>query len=261
MTEKQNFIRSTYPSSSDYLNELARLRNLYRSSPIPGEEFIDQFALYATPASLRRFIHFDRLYQKILDLPGLIMIFGVRWGRDLSTLHGLHQIYEPMNHTRRILGFDTFAGFPSVTSLDGSTAVTQAGAYSVTEAYEEHLAEVLAVKMRLGSYAHIERFELLKGDAAEQLTQYLEKHPETMVSFAYFDLDLYEPTRACAEMLVPYFASGAVIAFDEFIHPVFPGETAAARQVFGNGARFRRVPMVGPGHSSYLIFDGPRDCR
>jgi hypothetical protein len=62
-------------------------------------------------------------------------------------------------------------------------------------------------------------------------------------------------------MLSPYFASGAVIAFDEFIHPVFPGETAAARQIFGNGARFRRVPMVGPGHSSYLIFDGAPDGR
>jgi hypothetical protein len=261
MTETQNFITSTYPASSDYLNELARLSDLYRSSPIPSDEFIDQFALYATPASLRRFIHFDRLYQKILDLPGLIMIFGVRWGRDLSTLHGLQQIYEPMNHTRRILGFDTFTGFPSVTALDGSAAVIQPGAYSVTDAYEEHLAEVLAVKMRLGSYAHIERFDILKGDATEQLTQYLEKHPETAVSMAYFDLDLYEPTRSCAEMLVPYFASGAVIAFDEFIHPVCPGETVAARQVFGNHARFRRVPVVGPSHSSYLIFDGPPDGR
>ena len=98
------------------------------------------------------------------------------------------------------------------TALDGSTAVSQAGAYSVTDAYEEHLAQVLSVKMRLGSYAHLDRFELLKGDAAEQLTQYLGKHPETMVSFAYFDLDLYEPTKACAEMLVSYLASGAVIA-------------------------------------------------
>ena len=79
MTENQNFIRSTYPSSSDYLNDLARLRDLCRSSPFPSEEFIDQFALYATPASLRRFIHFDRLYQKILGLPGLITVFQVPW--------------------------------------------------------------------------------------------------------------------------------------------------------------------------------------
>jgi len=256
MDENQKFIRSQYPSSSGYLDDLKRLHDLYRSSPIPSEELIDQFALYATPPSLRRFIHFDRLYQKLLNLPGVIMVFGVRWGRDLSILHGLQQIHEPMNHTRRMLGFDTFTGFPSVSSLDGNTSVTQAGAYGVTEAYEEHLAEVLRVKMRLGSYAHLERFELLKGDAAERLTQYLETHPETVVAFAYFDLDLYEPTRACAEILIPYLTSGAVIAFDEFIHPVFPGETVAARQVFGNNARFRRVPGVGPGHSSYLIFDG-----
>jgi hypothetical protein len=259
MAEGAQFIRSTYPSSSEYLNQLSRLRDLYQNSPIPSEEFIDQFALYATPASLRRFIHFDRLYQKILELPGIIMVFGVRWGRDLSVLHGLQQIHEPMNHTRRMLGFDTFTGFPSVSSLDGNTLVTQASAYGVTDSYEKHLAQVLNVKMRLGSYAHVDRFELFKGDATEQLTKYLAKHPETVVSFAYFDLDLYEPTKACAKILLPYLASGAVIAFDEFTHPVFPGETVAARQIFGNHARFRRVPGVGPGHSSYLIFEGSSD--
>jgi hypothetical protein len=60
MAENQEFIRSSYPSSSDYFDELAGLRDLYRSSPLPNEELIDQFALYATPASLARFIHFDK---------------------------------------------------------------------------------------------------------------------------------------------------------------------------------------------------------
>jgi hypothetical protein len=256
MAEEQNFLISSYPASDDYLEALTRLHDLSKRSPIPSSELIDQFALYATPASLRRLIHFDRLYQKILELPGAIMVFGVRWGRDLSTLHGLHQIYEPMNHTRRVLGFDTFAGFPSVSGRDGTTEVSETGAYGVTAAYEQHLDEVLAVKTRLGSFAHIERCELLKGDAPEELKKYLEKHPETLVALAYFDLDLYEPTKACAEMLVPYLARGSVIAFDDFVHPVFPGETAAAREVFGANARFRRVPNVGPAHSSYLIFDG-----
>jgi hypothetical protein len=256
MAEEQNFLISAYPASADYVETLAHLRDLSQHSPIPSGELIDEFTLYATPASLRRLIYFDRLYQKILELPGAIMVFGVRWGRDLSTLHGLHQIYEPMNHTRRILGFDTFAGFLSVTGRDGATAVSEAGAYGVTAAYEQHLAEVLAVKTRLGSFAHIERCELLKGDAPEELKKYLEKHPETVVALAYFDLDLYEPTKACAQMLLPFLASGSVIAFDQFIHTVFPGETAAAREVFGTNARFRRVPSVGPAHSSYLIFDG-----
>jgi len=261
MQEEQKFVTSTYPASKEYLKDLELLSELFGNSPIPNAEFIDQFALYATPASLRRFIHFDRLYQKILDLPGLIMVFGVRWGRDLSMLHGLHQIYEPMNYTRRVLGFDTFTGFPPVSALDGATAVTQTGAYGVTDVYEEHLAQVLTVKTRLGSFANVERFELFKGDAVGQLKGYLDKHPETVVAFAYFDLDLYEPTKACAELLRPYLASGAVVAFDEFIHPVHPGETVAARQVFGTNARFRRVPQVGPGHSAYLIYGNPADGR
>lgn len=251
----RDFVTSSYPASADYTDELGRLADLYTDSPIPKAEMTEQSILYATPAAMRRFIHFDRLYQKILDLPGLIMVFGVRWGRDLGMLHGLHQIYEPMNHTRRIVGFDTFAGFPSVTALDGTTEVTQGGAYGVTEGYEMHLADVLAVKTRLGSFANVNRFELLKGDAAEQLAAYLGGHPETAVAFAYFDLDLYEPTKACANLLLPYLTCGAVIAFDEFVHPVFPGETVAAREIFGNNAGFRRVPMVGPAHSSYLIFD------
>ena len=60
MTKDQNFMRSTDPSLLDYLNELARLRDRYRNSPIPSEELIEQFALYATPVSLRRFIHLDK---------------------------------------------------------------------------------------------------------------------------------------------------------------------------------------------------------
>ena len=146
-----------------------------------------------------------------------------------------------MNHTRRVLGFDTFTGFPSVTPLDGSTAVTQAGAYSVTVAYEEHLAEVLAVKMRLGSYAHLERFEPLKGDAPEQLTQYLKKHSETMVSLAYFDLDLYEPTRACAEMLVPYF-----LRCGDCLRRVYPSRLPGRDSRGATSVRKRCAVSAGP---------------
>lgn len=255
MANKKPFITSTYPASTDYVSELANLAELYRASPVPHDEMIDNFALYATPAAMRRFIHFDRLYQKILDLPGLIMVFGVRWGRDLSTLHGLQQIYEPMNYVRRVLGFDTFAGFPAVTGRDGATAVTRAGAYGVTADYEQHLAAVLAAKLRLGTFDHIERLEILKGDAVEQLQRYLAAHPETIVSLAYFDLDLYEPTKACAELLLPCLVPGAVIAFDEFNHSVFPGETAAAKEVFGATARFRRVPGIGPAHAAHLVYE------
>ena len=39
------------------------------------------------------------------------MEFGVRWGQNLITLNNLRGIYEPFNHSRKIIGFDTFEGF------------------------------------------------------------------------------------------------------------------------------------------------------
>jgi hypothetical protein len=257
----KTFGLSTYPAPSEHLEAAKRLQGLLDATPLPSAELIDQFALYATPGSMRRFINFDRFYQKILDLPGVIFVFGVRWGRDLCMLQALQQIYEPMNYTRRVVGFDTFSGFPSVSSRDGTDAVIRPGAYTVTSGYEEHLAEVLSIKGQLGTYSHMERVEICKGDAAQELRGYLERHPETVVALSYFDLDLYEPTRDCAELILPYLADGAVVAFDEFIHPVHPGETQAAREVFGNNAAFRRIPTVGPGHSGYLIFHGDRADR
>ena len=180
------------------------LEALLGDSPIPHKELVEQFALYATTASLRRFLYLDKLYQQILHLPGTVMLFGVRWGRDLATFQALAQIYEPMNYTRRVVGFDTFSGFPSVHELDGGDAAIRPGGYSVTDAYEDHLAKVLTTKRKLGTYSHMDRVELRKGDAPGQLKGYFAEHPETVVAFAYFDFDLYEPTKVCATMLTPY---------------------------------------------------------
>jgi len=252
----QPFTVSTYPSSAEYIALAERLAELYAASPIPKNEVVEQLVLYAGPTSLRRLLYLDRLYQAILDVPGAVMLFGVRWGRDLASFQTFGQLYEPMNYARRIIGFDTFSGFPAVSPKDGEDRAIRTGAYGVTQAYEEHLAAVLAAKRQLGTFAHMERVELHKGEAAEQLRAYLDAHPQTAVALAYFDLDLYEPTKACAQMLVPFLGRGAIVAFDEFIHPVHPGETVAAREVFGANARFRRIPHLGPGHSGYLVFDG-----
>jgi hypothetical protein len=261
MTQTRDFGLSTYPASSEFIEVSKELVALLGNTPIPDKELVDQFALYASPSATRRFLHFDKLYQKFLDIPGTVMLFGVRWGRDLATFQALHQIYEPMNYTRRFVGFDTFAGFPSVTPLDGTDAAIRPGGYSVSESYEEHLSKVLGVKDRLGTFSHMEKTELRKGDAVNQLEKYLGEHPETVVAFAYFDFDLYEPTKLCAQQLLPYLTRGSVVAFDEFIHPIHPGETVAAREVFGAKVAFRRIPNAGPGHSGYFLFDGAPDER
>ena len=64
--------------------------------------------------SLSRILYHDFLYQKIVNVPGVICEFGVQWGATLAQLINLRGIHEPFNHSRKVYGFDTFEGFPEV---------------------------------------------------------------------------------------------------------------------------------------------------
>ena len=61
------------------------------------------------------------------------MEFGVRWGQTLSILSALRGIFEPFNRHRKIIGFDTFAGFKGMSDKDGALCKTVDGSFSVSE--------------------------------------------------------------------------------------------------------------------------------
>lgn len=223
-----------------------------RESSIPDSELIDNLGVYLTRQSLSRMLFIQELYAHILNVHGVIMEFGVRWGQNMALFSNLRGIHEPFNYNRRIIGFDTFDGFPEVTSEDGDKVAV--GDYSVSDGYLAKLTEVLAYHEANAPIAHKRKFELVQGDATRTLPQYLLDHPETIVSLAYFDFDIYAPTRACLEALKPHLTRGSVLAFDELNCPEFPGETVAVREVLGlSNVALRRCP-----HSpltSYCIID------
>lgn len=167
----------------------------------------------------------------ILDVPGAIMEFGVHRGRHLAALTALRSVYEPYNPHRRIVGFDTFTGFPSLSALDktGPSAVT--GRFALPDGYPDYLRDVLDAHEAGEHLRHIQRTLLVQGDVRDTLPRYLEDNPHTVIALAYFDLDLYEPTRDTLDMIRPYLAKGSVVAFDELAHAKWPGETVALREV------------------------------
>jgi len=67
------------------------------------------------------------------------------------------------------------------------------------------------------------------------IDQYLAEHPETIIALAYFDLQLYEPTKKCLQAIKPYITRGTVIAMDELNSWEFPGETLAFKETWGLG--------------------------
>lgn len=133
--------------------------------------------------------------------------------------------------TEKSSGFDTFGGFPSVDAKDGSKVAV--GDYAVTAGYEEHLDAVLAYHESEAPIPHKRKFELVKGDATKTIHEYLGRQPETVVALAYFDFDIYEPTKVCLEAILPRLTKGSVLAFDELNCPEFPGETLAVMETIG----------------------------
>ncbi|MBU2917453.1 hypothetical protein KO505_05680 [Psychrosphaera sp. F3M07] len=221
-------------------------------SPIPDNEILANMGLFLNRSSLARILFFSDLYKNILNNHGVIMEFGVRWGQTLNLMSCLRSMYEPFNTSRKIIGFDTFSGFPSVSDKDGSTEKSQVGNYSVPTNYEKVLEQHLHIQESLNPKANVKKFELVKGDVSQTLPDYLSRHPETILSLVYFDLDLYEPTKFCLEQLLPYCHKNTIFAFDELCYTDFPGETLALREVF-QGREYEIIRSPISPQQSYVV--------
>jgi len=221
----------------------ARLREIM-SDLLPkfGDQYWSNHVLVGVRRqTLARQLYFAELYKLILDVPGVVLEFGVQWGAGLVQLINLRGMHEPYNHTRKIVGFDTFSGFPSVSDSDGGES--EVGDYSTFENYEYLLEEILTIHEGYSPLNHIRKFELVKGDATETSRLWLDENPHATVSMAIFDMDLYQPTKDALEAIIPRLTKGSVLVFDELNSPHFPGETRALNDVLGlNNIRLHRFP-------------------
>lgn len=232
-------------SSSSEKDAQKQFTALLKSTPLPDDELLPNLGLYLSSKGLSRLLFFYEIYQKILHSHGIIAEFGVRWGQTLSTMSALRGILEPFNRHRKIVGFDTFAGFKGFSEKDGRLCQSKDGSFSVAPNYEDYLGQILALQEALNPMSHLKRYELLKGDAVETVPRYLKDHPETIVSLAIFDFDIYKPTKVALEAVKPHLCKGSILVFDELCDDIFPGETVALNEVFGlNNVRIQRLPMT-----------------
>jgi hypothetical protein len=222
------------PRESPHEAEIrCRLGRLLTSAPLEPEELVDNLTLYLRYQPLADLLSLDALYRMVLDVPGSITEFGVHRGRHIALLTALRGVYEPYNPHRRIVGFDTFKGFPPVAKVDEIGQVAAPDKFSLPEGYSDHIREILDVHESAEHLGHIRRTVLVDGDVRETLPAYLKANPQTIIALAYFDLDLYEPTLAVLRTIRPYLTRGSVIAFDKLNHAKWPGETVALREAWG----------------------------
>lgn len=233
-----------WKSTDEEERNRADFYELFKNTPISKDEILYSLGLFINRQSWSRILFLHELYQKIISIPGHIFEFGTRYGQTMAFYTCLRGIYEPFNWSRKIIGFDTFAGFPKEPHMkDGNDPATNKGAYSIEPDYEKMLEKILTYHESESPISHIKKFELIKGDVTKTLDEYLNRNPQTVIALAYIDFNLYEPTKYCLERIRPHLTKGSVIAFDDFNHDTFPGETIAIREAIGlDNLSIRRVP-------------------
>ena len=206
------------------------LYNLYNASPIPSDEMLINGGLYIRSSALSKLLFLNEAYELIIDIPGNILVFGTWWGQDVTVLYNLRAVHEPYNFTRKVVGFDTFTGYPTPTDKDNVSDTIKKGAYGTAQNYKQHLEQLLAYHEQENSMSHIRKYELVEGDIIKTLPDYFSANAHELISLIYIDVALYEPTKVILESCLPHFIKGSVIVFDELNAAEYPGETIALKE-------------------------------
>ena len=235
----------------DYLNNVNTLWETCSGSPV---EKLESFTNFTSRQSLTKFLARAEVFQRQLKINGSIVEVGVHRGASYMTWCHLSSIYEPVNYLRKIIGFDTFEGFCSLSVNDatGTSEHLKKGGFSTGSDLHGELIECINLYDKNRMMNHLPKCQLVKGDAINTIPIYLKENPHTLVSLLHLDADLYEPTRAALQHFLPRMPKGAVILFDELNMDLFPGETLALLEHFNiNSTKIERFEFATS--MSYII--------
>jgi hypothetical protein len=227
----------TSPIEADARNTILNALNQFNNS-----DKLMNLGLFIEPRLMSRLLFLDFIYKKILPIQGVILDIGTRWGQTATVFETLRAIYEPYNYQRKIVAFDTFTGFSGSSEYDGVLKNVD-GECSTTVEYQQQLELLLQAHEDLHPINHVKKHQVVSGDVITSLPRYIQNNPETIISLAYFDLDLYKPTLSALETIKDRLTIGSVLVFDELNYSGAPGETLAVMQAIGlRNVSIKRFP-------------------
>ncbi|MDJ0893581.1 MAG: class I SAM-dependent methyltransferase [Alphaproteobacteria bacterium] len=148
------------------------------------------------------------LVRMIAEVPGDIVDAGAFKGTSTLQFAHLLETYQP-NSRSKVVAFDTFdAVFPKVRDDEAAAAEAHMRDYDASAFVQ--LSEAIE---RLGLR---NRIEIVQGDIAETLPNYIQASPGFRISLLHCDLDVYAATLATLEAAWPRLTPGGIAVFDEY---------------------------------------------
>ena len=220
---------------------------IIEQSEIGIQDVIENFPLFLRRVNFARFVSHVLLFQKVIDIPGCIVECGVFKGQSLLTFSKMTDILCPGDTLKRVIGFDTFEGFPNLNERDGAPNKGRGkvkGGWNASDFYPT-LSDAIDIAQQDSFIPRYRRVELVKGDVSRSIPEYLEKNPGLRIALLHLDLDLYEPTLAALKHLYPLVVPGGLVLLDEYAMDGFPGESSAFDEYFGNSRpQLEKYPFI-----------------
>ena len=232
---------------------------LYKNNPIPDNEVLRNLGLFIRRQDLSRILFMNDLYKKIINVHGVVAEFGVRWGQNLALFESFRGIYEPYNLTRKIIGFDTFEGFPPVYNVNDDLK-TFDDLLDRGDITEEHYDSIqrnidfrsLVTKRKVDvsnisssndftcssldtlqdkiDYLKLDNICLVKGTFEESMSD-SQHYPEKIMA-GLLDCDLYQSYNSALPFIWKRMSIGSYMFLDEYYSLKFPGARIAVNEFF-----------------------------
>ena len=229
----------------------AQLEQYFESGMGTITERLENFPKYVQQSTLNRFLARYEIFKHVVGVPGAVIECGVLFGGGLMTFAHLSAMLEPMAVSRRIVGFDTFAGFTGLSAVDrraGASRQARKGGFAA-DSYEDLLRGIRIFDSHRFA-GHLPKIELVRGDIRKTAPKYVRDNPQLVVSLLFLDMDVYEPTKAAIRCFAPRMPKGAVIAFDELYNSHWAGETQALADTLG----VRSLRLQRPAFSTWMSY-------
>lgn len=243
----EDIFREKKAQSQNDSTQIDMLKEYIASSSATDFNKFDNFTKYVQITTISRFMARAEIFKMQLEVPGCILDLGVGRGASLMTWAHLSSLFEPVNYTREIFGFDTFEGCPEPDQRDtsGHSSLVRKGGFTVEEDMYEDIQKAIAVYDSNRPLSHLPKVSTIKGNICETLPKFIEEHPHLIVSLLHLDTDLYQPTHTALTLLLDRMPRGAIILFDELNNKFYPGETIATLDTVGiKNLRLKRLPWA-----------------
>jgi hypothetical protein len=204
----------------------------FTESGCPADTKVEHFTKYVRRQCVARFLAQYEIFKMVLGVKGSVVECGVHHGSGVMAWAKLSSTLEPYNYHRKIIGFDTFEGFPAVHERDGTGSNVRTGMFKEDYEIFSELQSCVEEYDASRFINHIPKIELVRGDAVETIPEYIEVNQHLLISLLYLDFDIYEPTAVALTHLLPRIPKGGIVAFDEINNADWPGETRALLEEF-----------------------------